>query len=175
VYDAELAHVDAEVGRLLDGIEQSFGDGALRVITADHGIAFDAPRHVKLNYGYDLSTPVLHVPLLVSGLSVQAQVLDGLVSTMDIAPTLANIVRVKKRLPFRGASLVPELFEGRMQRPQTLHHQFFLNERKWQGREPLELAGVRTERYSLVSDRVKGTFELYDYPADYFETRVPIV
>ena len=37
------------------------------IVTGDHGIAFDAPRHAKFNYGYDLSSAVLHVPLIVHG------------------------------------------------------------------------------------------------------------
>lgn len=169
VYDAELHLVDAEVGRLLREIKKRYGDDALVIITGDHGIGFDSPRHRRLHYGYDLSSIVLQVPLIVRGPLIKAQQLDGLASTMDVAPTIANLLRIRKHLPFEGASLVPELLEGRVTRPQRLHHQFFLEERLWTHRDPLEIASLRTERYNLIHNRLTGVLELYDYRADYLE------
>jgi arylsulfatase A-like enzyme len=169
VYDAELSLVDREVGRLLDGIEQKAGEPALVLLTGDHGIAFDAPRHSKLNYGYDLTTVVLHVPLIVHGPLVLPQRSDEIVSTMDIAPTITNLLRVHRSLPFEGASLLPELLEGRRSRPQRLVHEFYLEERLWDEADPLELISLRTERYDLVHDRKHGGFELYDWRKDYYE------
>jgi arylsulfatase A-like enzyme len=171
IYDAELHLCDREVGRLLAAIEAQYRGQALIVITADHGIAFDAPRHARFNYGYDLSTAVLHVPMIVHGPGIGPAVMDGLVSTMDIAPTIANLVRVRRRLPFEGASLAPELLEGRRARPERLLHQFYLEERLWEDAEPLEQISLRTERFNLIHDRKTGTFELYDWRNDYFEQR----
>ena len=112
IYDAELKLVDREVGRLLATIDTRLADGALVFLTGDHGIAFDEGRHGRFNYGYDLSTCVLHVPLIVTGPMVRRQVLDSIVSTMDIAPTIVNLTRSKRGVRFEGASLVPELFRG---------------------------------------------------------------
>ena len=171
IYDAELRLVDREVGRLLDAIAAQYRGKALIFLTADHGIAFDAPRHARFNYGYDLSTAVLHVPLIVHGPGIGPAVMDGLVSTMDIAPTIANLLRVRRKLPFEGASLAPELLEGRRARPERLLHQFYLEERLWEDAEPLEQISLRTERYNLIHNRKTGTFELYDWRKDYFEQR----
>jgi arylsulfatase A-like enzyme len=169
IYDAELRLVDREVGRLLDGIEQKPGDQALTFVTGDHGIAFDAPRHTTFNYGYDLTTVVLHVPLIVHGPMIVPHKSDAIVSTMDIAPTITNLLRVRRSLPFEGASLVPELLEARRSRPQRLVHQFYLEERLWDDADPLELISLRTDHYDLVHDRKNGTFELYDWRKDYYE------
>jgi arylsulfatase A-like enzyme len=170
VYDAELALVDREVGKLLEVIERTFGGQALVVLSADHGIAFDEPRHATFNYGYDLHTAVLHVPLIVHAPFLQPRALDGVVSTMDIAPTLANLLRLPGRLPYEGMSLVPELFSGKISRPPELMHQMFIEERKWKHEEPLERVGLRTERFNLLEDRKTGFIELYDYREDYYET-----
>ena len=170
VYDAELRLCDREVGRLLAGIEKTPGEAPLIMITGDHGIAFDSPRHGQFNYGYDLSTAVLHVPLIVHGPMIKPQVRDAIVSTMDIAPTLANLLRVRKRLPFEGASLLPELLEGRASRPERLVHEFFLPERIWENSEPLEAISLRSDRFNLISDRKNGSYELYDWRADYYES-----
>lgn len=169
IYDAELSLVDRDVGRLLAEVEQTFHGTALVIVTADHGVAFDAPRHSKHHYGYDLATNVLHVPLIIRGPGVRAQVLDEPVSTMDIAPTVTNLLRVSGRFPFEGASLVPELLSGERTRPERLHHQLYLLERRWKGDEPLAVSSLRTDRYNLIHDHRSDLYELYDYEADYEE------
>jgi arylsulfatase A-like enzyme len=168
-YDAELQLVDREIGRLLKEVDRQLGKDVIVIVTGDHGIGFDAPRHRRLTYGYDLTTVVLHVPLIVRGPGVKSQVMPGLVSTMDVAPTIANLVRVRKRLPFEGASLVPELFTSVTQRSARLHHQFYLHERLWSNEDPLATVSVRTDHYNLILDRKTGVHELYDYQADYLE------
>lgn len=171
IYDAELHLVDREVGKLLQAIEQKWQGQAVVVLTGDHGIAFDEPRHAKFNYGYDLYSAVLHVPLIVHAPFLPARALDSPVSTMDIAPTLANLLRLHGPLPYEGVSLVPELFKGEVSRPPELMHQMFIEERKWKHEEPLERVSLRTERWNLLHDRKTGFYELYDYRNDYWETQ----
>jgi arylsulfatase A-like enzyme len=171
VYDAELWFVDRELGRLLPAIERSLGGKALVVISADHGIAFDAPRHDKFNYGYDLYSSVLHVPLIFHAPFIAARSLPGAVSTMDVMPTLLNLLRMRPTLPLEGVSLVPELLRGERSRPPQLMHQMFLEERLWKSEEPLERVSLRTDRFNLLHDRKSGFYELYDYQRDYFERR----
>jgi choline-sulfatase len=172
VYDAELNLVDREVGRLLHAIEEQWAGQALVLLTGDHGIAFDEPRHATFNYGYDLSTAVLHVPLIVHAPFLAPRAVDDVVSTMDIAPTLANLLRLHGPSPLRyeGMSLVPELLSAAHSRPPELMHQMYIEERKWKAEEPLERVALRTERFNLLQDRKSGLFELYDYRNDYNET-----
>jgi arylsulfatase A-like enzyme len=171
VYDAELSLVDREVGKLLQAIEAQWSGRALVALTGDHGIAFDEPRHATFNYGYDLSSAVLHVPLIFHAQLLQPRALDSVVSTMDIAPTFANLLRLRGGLPYEGVSLVPELLTGKSSRPPELMHQMFIEERKWKQEEPLERVSLRTEQWNLLQDRKTGFFELYDYRKDYFETQ----
>ncbi|HKP60036.1 MAG TPA: sulfatase [Polyangiales bacterium] len=170
VYDAELMLVDREVGRVLKAIDEAFHGQALVILTADHGIAFDPPRHEKFNYGYDLSSAVLHVPLIFHGDFVLPRQWGGVVSTMDIMPTLLNLLRLPSPAQLEGESLVPELLRGERARPPELMHQMFLEERLWKFEEPLERVSLRTQRFNLLWDRVGGFYELYDYKNDYFET-----
>lgn len=170
VYDAELALVDRELGKLLAEIERRWAGKALVVLTGDHGIAFDEPRHATFNYGYDLHTAVLHVPLIVFAAFLSPRQLDGVVSTMDIAPTLVNLLRIRDKLPYEGMSLVPELLSGKRSRPPELMHQMFIEERLWKQEEPLEKVSLRTDEFNLLHDRKTGFFELYAYRDDYYET-----
>jgi arylsulfatase A-like enzyme len=52
-----------------------------------------------------------------------------------------------------------------------LLHEFFLQERLWEQREPLEQVSLRTDQYNLVHDRTRGVFALYDFRADYLEQK----
>jgi arylsulfatase A-like enzyme len=171
VYDAELMLVDREVGRVIDAIDELYKGEALIVVTADHGIAFDAPRHEKFNYGYDLSSAVLHVPLLFHAAFLPKREVQSVVSTMDIFPTLTNLLRIPTLAPIEGTSLVPELLRGERSRPAELMHQMYLEERLWKHEEPLERVSLRTDRYNLLQDRKTGFYELYDYRKDPHETR----
>jgi arylsulfatase A-like enzyme len=171
VYDAELMLVDREVGRVIDAIDALYKGEAMIVVTADHGIAFDAPRHEKFNYGYDLSTQVLHVPLLFHAAFLPKREVKSVVSTMDIFPTLTNLLRIPTLAPIEGTSLVPELLRGEHSRPPELMHQMYLEERLWKHEEPLERVSLRTDRFNLLQDRKTGFFELYDYLKDPHETR----
>ena len=83
LYDAELSYVDTQVGRLLEAIESELGGRAVVVVTGDHGVAFDPPRHEKFNYGYDLYSAVLHVPLIVHGPFIAARSLDNAKRDME--------------------------------------------------------------------------------------------
>jgi arylsulfatase A-like enzyme len=170
LYDAELNFVDREVGRLLEAIDKQFAGQALVVLTGDHGVAFDEPRHATFNYGYDLYTAVLHVPLIVHAPFLSARTLDSVVSTMDIVPTLANLLRLPGPFRYEGTSLVPELFTGKPSRPPELMHQMFLEERLWKEQDPLERVSLRTNEFDLLQDRKTGFFELYAFRKDYFET-----
>lgn len=171
IYDAELALVDREVGRLLDGLDRDPTARPLIVLTADHGIDFDPTHHAKFNYGYDLYTSVLHVPLIVRVPGASTGRFEHLVSTMDIAPTIANVLRLKGRFPFQGVSLVREIAEGFSTQSRRLIHQFYIFENYWKNLDPLEKISLRTERFNLIHDRKRGAYELYDWKADYYEAK----
>lgn len=171
LYDAELELVDREVGRLLSTLRAGRDANSLVMITGDHGIAFDAPRHTRFNYGYDLTSNVLHVPLIVHGPQIKPQVFDHIVSTMDVAPTLVNLLNLPVPETFEGASLVPELLQGRASRPQRLVHELFLEERLYSDADPLDMISLRNEHYNLIHDRERGSFELYAWRTDPGETK----
>jgi len=89
LYDGEVAYVDRQVGRLLDGLaSRGLLDTTLVALVADHGENLGEHgllyRHVGL---FDTTT---HVPLLVRwpGPPRPGRRFDGLVQTIDLFPTL---------------------------------------------------------------------------------------
>ncbi len=63
-YDAEIAYMDAHLGRLLDAVARSpRADDTLVAITADHGESFG--EHYYFSHGANLYEHDVHVPLIV--------------------------------------------------------------------------------------------------------------
>jgi arylsulfatase A-like enzyme len=169
LYDAELAHVDAQVGRLADAIAHR-SDPTYLILTADHATVFHPnPESRHFHYGYDLYTATLHVPLVVNGPGIAPGRADGLVSTMDVGPTILALMRAKALPDAQGTSLLPELFSGAHDPRRVLFHEFYLPELVLRGRDPLQMVSIRDGRYNLVLSRERGTYELYDWTADYYE------
>jgi arylsulfatase A-like enzyme len=169
-YNAELTYIDKSLGRLFKEIDTRLGDNTLVIVTSDHGHGFDLPRHKKKGYGYDLNTVTLHVPLIVKGPKIKPARVTSLASTLDILPTVSNLIRVKPKANVRGSSLVSELFGQKHQRPQVLFHQMFLTEELWKNNEPLRMISVRTPTHNLVIDRKRSRVHLWNWQDDYFET-----
>lgn len=162
IYDSEVALIDRELGKLLEHIEQRFTN-PLVIVTSDHGTSFD-PRHTA-RYGEDLYADIVRVPLIISGHGLQARRVSTVVSTMDIAPTIANLLGIERKLPFEGVSLVPELTTGGRKVERVLHHQIW----KPEFDDPLLWASVNDERYHLVHDREHDRVQLYEWRKDPLE------
>jgi arylsulfatase A-like enzyme len=168
-YESELRFVDQALGRLLDALEQR-PEPTYTLVSADHGTVFHPdPSTRHAHYGYDLYSATLHVPLIVHGPGIRPTRSEGLVTTMDIAPTITDIVRVDPRADFQGTSLMPEILAGQKDPQRVLFHEFFLAERIFHGYEPLEIVSLHKGSYNLVLNRLNGTYELYDWTTDYYE------
>jgi arylsulfatase A-like enzyme len=169
-YEEELAFLDGELGRLIDAVDQRITPTWL-VFTSDHATSFHpVPQSRHFHYGYDIYTSTLHVPLLFHGPGLGAGQVDDVVSTMDVAPTLANLLRLDDAGRFEGTSLAPELLEGAHDPGRVLFHEFYLPENEFQGSvDPLELVSARSDDYDLILNRERGTYELFDWKSDYFE------
>lgn len=93
-YDAAIAFADAELGRLLDFLDdRHLSDGLLTVVTADHGESLG--EHGEQSHGMFVYDAVMRVPLILSGsgLSAPARV-ERAVTTASIAPTLLELVGI---------------------------------------------------------------------------------
>lgn len=170
-YAGALTFIDRQLERLFAAIDAR-SDPVYLIVTADHATVFHPdPSKRRGHYGNDLYSATLHVPLIVRGPGIAPGRVDDLVSTMDIAPTITDLLRIKDRTELQGMSLVPELLANKHDPGRALFHELFLYERELHGSDPLELVSVREGRFNLVLDRVHGTFELYDWMSDYFEQR----
>ena len=104
-YDGELAYVDAQVGRLFDGLRaRGRFDDTLIVVTSDHGEAFG--EHGVAGHGVTLYEHQLAIPLIVKppGSDVAERV-DSRVSQVDIMPTVLAILDMEIPAATQGTSV----------------------------------------------------------------------
>lgn len=95
-YAGEIAHVDRELGRLLQGWPS--GRRRLVAVVGDHGEAFG--EHGEHGHGLLLYRPTLEVPLLVSGEGVRpGTVIPAPVATRRLAATLLHLLGISSGLP----------------------------------------------------------------------------
>ena len=104
-YDAEIAFVDAQLGRLLDAIaERGELERTLVVVTADHGESLG--EHGEATHGVFIYDATTRVPLLLSHPSLAlGKRVSEVVSSVDISPTCLELLGIECERAFDGRSL----------------------------------------------------------------------
>jgi hypothetical protein len=98
LYQSELAYDDREIGRLLDGIEQTGGLGrTLVAISSDHGEAFGL-RNVY-EHGQSAFEEVVHVPGILVGPGIVPGRYEHVASHRDVAATIAGAFGLVSKNP----------------------------------------------------------------------------
>ena len=117
-YFASIAFVDEQVGRLCSFLrDEALEEETAIIFTADHGDTMgDHGFPVKGAWHFDAC---IRVPLLVAGPGVaRGQVVDQVVSNLDLFPTIAALAGAPHRVPVEGADLGQVLAGGaRLDRP----------------------------------------------------------
>ncbi len=101
-YDTEIAFVDAEIGRLLERVEQvSPGGRTLILFASDHGESLG--EHGYWGHGRNLHEPNLRIPM---GLTwegrVPARQIDSPALITDLAPTVLGLLDMPRPGEFEG-------------------------------------------------------------------------
>lgn len=162
-YDGEIAFADVQVGRLLRFLKQKQLYGTtLIVLTGDHGESLG--EHGEKNHGFFIYDATLRIPFLVKlpvGERQVATVPDSF-STVDLLPTVLNVLKVPLPADVQGASVLPEILGKPLPSapPTQLYSESFL---------PLlhfdwsDLRGIQVGKYHFI-DVPKP--ELYDIATD---------
>lgn len=109
-YDEEVAYADAQIGRLLERMEQmGLLQDSLVVITADHGEHLMDGNGTYFSHGFDVRDATVRVPLLVCGAGVPAQREPQPVSVCDVMPTVLAASGLEIPKGIDGRSLLGEI------------------------------------------------------------------
>ena len=105
-YDAEIAYVDLQVGRLVDALR---ADGRLSdtviVVVGDHGEMLG--EHGEATHGFFIYEPATHVPLIINGPGVPAAVIPDQVRIVDVMPTALSLLGLTVPTEVQGVDLMP--------------------------------------------------------------------
>lgn len=105
----QVGYVDRFIDRLLDRMEEvGIMDECLLVITADHGVSF-RPKHSRRIPDAENVPDILSIPLFIKlpGQTV-ARIDDSNVESVDILPTIADVLKMDLTDPVDGTSVLNE-------------------------------------------------------------------
>ncbi len=161
LYEKAIQYTDAEIGRLLNWLENSpLSDDTIIIIVSDHGEEFMERGywgHVEINL-YD---EILKVPMLMQlpG-QTEGKVINQQVRTLDIMPTVLDLCNLAIPERTEGSSFAP-LWNGN---PSAYDQPVSISER-W--REENHVVAIRTEAFKYIWDSEKPNEpHLYDLLAD---------
>lgn len=160
-YRGAIAFTDAQVGRVFDFLEaRGLADNTIVVVTADHGEGLG--EHGEETHGFFVYESSMRVPLIVHapGRGLSPRRVTQPVRSVDIMPTVLDLVGVALPGPVEGRSLLPLMrgdvtemaLDGYGEAMYPLHHY------GWS-----ELTAMRSDRYKLI-DAPRP--ELYDLERD---------
>ncbi|GMU21808.1 MAG: hypothetical protein AMXMBFR13_18970 [Phycisphaerae bacterium] len=107
---ARVAHVDSQIGRLLQEIEKrGLRENTIVIFTSDHGTAIG--EHGLIGEGPTFYDETARVPLLVRwpGQARAGGRVERVVSLVDLAPTVCAMVDIRPPILMNGHSLAPML------------------------------------------------------------------
>jgi len=170
LYDAEIAYVDEQIGRVIEKLkEEDLWDNTLVLLTADHGESFG--EHERYYHGVNLFDEVIRVPLIVKPPQPldRGRYVDGLVRNVDIMPTILDVCGVSPPRGIDGASLQPFWEDaGQAVFPDGAYSEIYYQEGGF--REHFQMS-FRSEQYKLIYDMLQGTAQLYHLRNDPGEQR----
>lgn len=144
-YDGEIRCVDEKIGLLLKQLEgMGYGNNTLVIILADHGDEF--LEHGGVAHGHTLYEELLRVPLIMKGPTIPKNVqINGLAQSIDIAPTVLDVLDLQPDKEMEGKSLIPLIFKaGEV-------HDYVYSERKTYNTGEF-LRAIRSKRWKLIRD-----------------------
>ena len=155
-YYASITFADAQVGRILDSLEQTGLDkNTIVVFTSDHGYHMGEHDHYQKTTLFENAT---HVPLIIAGPGVSAtgQSTKSFAEMVDFYPTLAELSGLEAPEFLAGVSLVPALNDVSVTPRESAFTQYSSG------------YSVRTDRYRYTEWGEDGAagIELYDHTTD---------
>ena len=173
-YSYLVQYVDGQIGSILDALSPTQIDNTLIIRFADHGEMGLA--HGLVEKFVNAYSQCVHIPLVFSNPVAwpSATVTDALASSVDLVPTLANLLNVSNSTwQFVGTSLMPVLLDPTMSVQEFVH---FTYDDWGKAGDPCVIRGIRSQQwaYAVYLDSVASEtsgfsdadWEMYDLTKD---------
>ena len=153
-YDGAITFADAQVGRLLKSVKK---DNTIIIVVADHGEGLGD--HGEDEHGYFIYDYAVHVPLIIRIPGMPVQRITPQVRTIDIAPTVMDLVAGETPKEMQGQSLLP-LMQGRTEPVRYAYSESMATKLQYGW---AALYGMRTNDFKFIQ---APRSELYDLKQD---------
>jgi arylsulfatase A-like enzyme len=154
-YDTELAFTDHHVGVFLDGLrELALFDDSLIILVADHGEEFKD--HGRVGHAHSLYGELIDIPMIVHFPNGEPAVSHRPVATVDIYPTVLEVLDLEPSSPLVGRPLPRSGGSG-------------AGDQRIVFSETMRFANLRAAiagRWKLVKDLETGQHQLFDLELD---------
>ena len=167
-YDSSIAYLDAQVGALLERLQElGLYEGALIIVTADHGEAFG--EHSTLEHEMSVYGEQVRVPLIVKLPHQRAgRIVETAASGVDVTPT----VLAQLGLPPAQGAQGRDLFDTELTDDRIVFAEHYPT--AWHTRNNPRRAVHQTAAFWGALKQIRyddGRLELYDLAADPREER----
>jgi arylsulfatase A-like enzyme/Flp pilus assembly protein TadD len=172
-YDGEIAYVDQQVGRLVAFLkEKGLYGKTLVVLTSDHGESLG--EHREIRHGYFVYDATLLVPLIIKPFqhSTKARTVTQQVRSIDIAPTILEMLGFSKGRMMQGVSLVDLMLgKQRATAPDAYSESYYPRQFGWSALRSLRVRNLKyidaphPELYELAQDPGELRNRAADRPA----------
>ena len=127
-YYAIIAHLDEQIGRILDAIEQAnFGENTLVIFSADHGLAVG---HHGLLGKQNMFDHSVRVPFLLKGPGIQSgESNSAAIYLQDIMPTTLELAQIPIPDHIQFRSLLPILRKQRQSNYEAIYAGYMKSQR----------------------------------------------
>jgi arylsulfatase A-like enzyme len=158
-YNGEIAYTDRELGRLFEALnKKSPPEKTVLAVLSDHGESLS--EHGEYSHGIFIYDSTLHIPWIMTGPGIhEGKRIKGQVRTIDLLPTLMDLLGGEVPTVCQGVSLVPTFANERVRT--TYSYTESLTPKIDMGWT--ELRGIRTDKWKYIR---APRPELYDLEND---------
>lgn len=173
LYDAALLWTDEQIGRIVDALDdEGLGEETIVAVCGDHGE--ELGEHGDVGHYFLFYEHNVRIPMMFRRKGMKSERLDGLVTTLDLAPTLASMAGLAPAPGWTGAPVGSAETKAR----ESVVMETFYGGNCLFAHRPLYF-GVRSRRHKLMwkeardpQDRFSHAGpQLYDLAEDPNETR----
>lgn len=162
-YDGKIADADERVGVILKELEKrGLREKTMIVVFSDHGTEFY--EHGRFDHGHTLYDELIHVPWIISLPGQKtAKLISQQVTTLDMLPTLIDIVGVKA-LDGMDKQIQGRSVKSLLENPKGAGHDVFV---ETDYRNYTHKRGLRTaDGWKYIQTLENGSEELFNLKAD---------